>query len=151
MSGHRRPGIDSTAFDSLLTMSNSTIKLVLIFKKFNILESRKFNTNVVQEVFSGAPTNQSLGCAIVAETGCRAGKFTSRTLMQITISRGFPLPFNVEHCKLSGHFSRFRIIIGNFCIVKQKYYVFNEFNNLNKNSHGYKKWRPANHTKRLVG
>jgi hypothetical protein len=40
MSGHRRQGIDSTAFD-LLTMSNSTIKLVLIFKKFNILVSRK--------------------------------------------------------------------------------------------------------------
>jgi hypothetical protein len=33
MIGHRRQGIDSTAFDSLLTMSNSTIKLVLIFKK----------------------------------------------------------------------------------------------------------------------
>jgi hypothetical protein len=30
MSGHRRQGIDSTAFDSLLTMSSSTIKLVLI-------------------------------------------------------------------------------------------------------------------------
>jgi hypothetical protein len=29
MSGHGRQGIDSTAFDSLLTMSNSTIKLVL--------------------------------------------------------------------------------------------------------------------------
>jgi hypothetical protein len=41
MSGHGRQGIDSTGFDSLLTMSNSTIKLVLIFKKFNILVSRK--------------------------------------------------------------------------------------------------------------
>jgi hypothetical protein len=41
MSGHRRQGIDSTAVDSLLTMSNSTIKLVLIFKKINILVSRK--------------------------------------------------------------------------------------------------------------
>jgi hypothetical protein len=38
MSGYGRQGIDSTAFDSLLTMSNSTIKLVLIFK---ILVSRK--------------------------------------------------------------------------------------------------------------
>jgi hypothetical protein len=36
-------------------------------------------------------------------------------------SKGFPLPFNVET-----HFSRFRIIIGNFCIVKQKYYVLNK-------------------------
>jgi hypothetical protein len=35
MSGHRRQGIDSTAFDSLLTMSNPTIKLVLILKKIN--------------------------------------------------------------------------------------------------------------------
>jgi hypothetical protein len=41
MSGHGRQGIDSTAFASLLTMSNSTIKLVLIFKRFNILVSRK--------------------------------------------------------------------------------------------------------------
>jgi hypothetical protein len=41
MSGHGRQGIDSTALDSLLTMSNSTIKLVLIFKRFNILVSRK--------------------------------------------------------------------------------------------------------------
>jgi hypothetical protein len=41
MSGHGRQGIDSTAFDSLLTMSNSTIKLVLIFKRLNILVSRK--------------------------------------------------------------------------------------------------------------
>jgi hypothetical protein len=32
MSGHHRQGIDSTAFDSLLTMSNPTIKLVLILK-----------------------------------------------------------------------------------------------------------------------
>jgi hypothetical protein len=31
MSGRRGQGTDSTAFDSLLTMSNSTIKLVLIF------------------------------------------------------------------------------------------------------------------------
>jgi hypothetical protein len=65
MSGHDRQGIDSTAFDSLLTMSNSTIKLVLI----------------VRDVFSGPPTYQALGCAIVPETSCRAGKFTSRTLM----------------------------------------------------------------------
>jgi hypothetical protein len=36
--------------------------------------------NVVREVFSGAPTNQALGCAIVSETSC-AGKFTSRSLM----------------------------------------------------------------------
>jgi hypothetical protein len=32
MSGYRVQGIDSTAFDSLLTMSNSRIKLVLIDK-----------------------------------------------------------------------------------------------------------------------
>jgi hypothetical protein len=32
-------------------------------------------------VFSGPPTNQALGCAIVPATSCRAGKFTSRTLM----------------------------------------------------------------------
>jgi hypothetical protein len=76
MSGHGRQGIDSTAFDSLLTMSTSTIKLVLIFKRFNILVSRK-----VRDVFSGPSTNQALGCAIVPETSCRAGKFTSRTLM----------------------------------------------------------------------
>jgi hypothetical protein len=41
MSSHRRQGIDSTAFDSLLTMSNSTIKLTLIFYKITILVSRK--------------------------------------------------------------------------------------------------------------
>jgi hypothetical protein len=41
MSGHGREGIDSTTFDSLLTMLNSTIKLVLIFKRFNISVSRK--------------------------------------------------------------------------------------------------------------
>jgi hypothetical protein len=46
MSGHRRQGIDSTAFDSLLTISNSTIKLVLIFKKINILVSRKVLRNM---------------------------------------------------------------------------------------------------------
>jgi hypothetical protein len=40
MSGYRRQGIDSTAFDSLLTMSNSTVKLVLIKKKITILGSR---------------------------------------------------------------------------------------------------------------
>jgi hypothetical protein len=28
------------------------------------------------EVFSGPPTKQALGCAIVPETSCRAGKFT---------------------------------------------------------------------------
>jgi hypothetical protein len=28
-----------------------------------------------------------------------------------------------KRCKHSGHFFRFRIIIGNFCIVDQKYYV----------------------------
>jgi hypothetical protein len=28
-----------------------------------------------------------------------------------------------KRCKHSGHFSRFRNIIGNFCIVKQKCYV----------------------------
>jgi hypothetical protein len=28
-----------------------------------------------------------------------------------------------KRCKHSGHFSRFRIIIGNFCIVNQKCYV----------------------------
>jgi hypothetical protein len=34
------------------------------------------------------------------------------------------LPFNVEkRCKRSGDFSRFRIIIRNVCIVKQKYDV----------------------------
>jgi hypothetical protein len=55
MSGHGRQGIDSTAFNSLLTMS-----------------AEKSNTNVVREVFSGPPTNQALGCAIVPETCCRA-------------------------------------------------------------------------------
>jgi hypothetical protein len=59
MSGYGRQGIDSTAFDSLLTMSNSTIKLVLIFKIF--WSAKKSNTNVVREVFSGPPTNQ-LSC-----------------------------------------------------------------------------------------
>jgi hypothetical protein len=28
-----------------------------------------------------------------------------------------------KRCKHSGHFSKFRIIIGNFCIVNQKCYV----------------------------
>jgi hypothetical protein len=81
MSGHGRQGIDSTAFDSLLTMSNSTIKLVLIFKDLIFWSAEKSNTNVVRDVFSGPPTNQALGCAIVPETSCRAGKLTSRTLM----------------------------------------------------------------------
>jgi hypothetical protein len=67
MSGHRRQGIDFTAFDSLLTMSNSAIKLVLIFLKINILVSRKLCYKC-RTVFSGAPTNQALGCAIVPKT-----------------------------------------------------------------------------------
>jgi hypothetical protein len=46
MSGHRRQRIDSTAFDSLLTMSSSTIKLVLIKKKIIFWSAEKFNTNV---------------------------------------------------------------------------------------------------------
>jgi hypothetical protein len=46
-----------------------------------------------------------------------------------SFSRGFPLLFNVETLQaFSGHFSRFRIIIGNFCIVNQKCYVFKLIN-----------------------
>jgi hypothetical protein len=43
--------------------------------------AEKSNTNVVREVFSGPPISQALGFAIVPEISCRAGKFTSRTLM----------------------------------------------------------------------
>jgi hypothetical protein len=35
----------------------------------------------------------------------------------------FPCHSTWKRCKHSGHFSRFRNIIGNFCIIKQKYYV----------------------------
>jgi hypothetical protein len=35
----------------------------------------------------------------------------------------FPCHSTWKRCKHSGHFSRFRIIIGNFCIVKLKCYV----------------------------
>jgi hypothetical protein len=45
----------------ILTMSNSMIKIVLIFQK--IWSAEKSNTNVVGEVFSGTPTNQTLGFA----------------------------------------------------------------------------------------
>jgi hypothetical protein len=69
----RRQGIHSAALDSLLTMSNSTKKLVLLKKKM-FWSAGKSNTNVVREVFSGAPTNQALGCAIVPETS--GGKFS---------------------------------------------------------------------------
>jgi hypothetical protein len=83
MSGHRRQGIDSTAFDSLLTMSNSTIKLVLIFKKNLDFGQPK---SLIQMLFSAVPTNQALGCAIVPETSCRAGNsrtfFLSTALLQ---------------------------------------------------------------------
>jgi hypothetical protein len=40
-----------------------------------------------------------------------------------SFSRGFPLPFNVEALQAFGHFSRFRKLSGNFCIIKQKCYV----------------------------
>jgi hypothetical protein len=49
MSGHRRQGIDSTAFDSLLTLSNSTIKLVLFFENlvFWSAEKSKFTSRTL--------------------------------------------------------------------------------------------------------
>jgi hypothetical protein len=36
--------------------------------------------------------------------------------------------FEIKLKKHSGHFSRFRIIIGNFCIVNQKFYVLKLIN-----------------------
>jgi hypothetical protein len=43
-----------------------------------------------------------------------------------SFSSGFPLPFNVETLQAFGALSRFRNIIGNFCIIKQKCnYVIN--------------------------
>jgi hypothetical protein len=37
-----------------------------------------------------------------------------------SFSRGFRCHSTWKRCKHSGHFSRFRNIIGNFCIIKQK-------------------------------
>jgi hypothetical protein len=40
---------------------------------------------------------------------------------KIPFREDFPSHSTWKRCKHSGHFSRFRIIIGNFYIVKQKY------------------------------
>jgi hypothetical protein len=42
---------------------------------------------------------------------------------EIPFRENFPGHSTWKRCKHSGHFSGFRIIIGNFCIVKQKCYV----------------------------
>jgi hypothetical protein len=41
-------------------------------------------------------------------------------MKEIPFREDFPRHSTWKRCKHSGHFSRFRIIIGNFCIVKQK-------------------------------
>jgi hypothetical protein len=40
---------------------------------------------------------------------------------EIPFREDFPCHSTWKRCKHSGHFSRFRNIIGNFCIIKQKY------------------------------
>jgi hypothetical protein len=48
------------------------------------------------------------------------------------IREDFPCHSTWKRCKHSGHFSRFRNIIGNFCIIKQKCYVINIKFQINK-------------------
>jgi hypothetical protein len=50
-------------------------------------------------------------------------------IKEIPFREDFPCHATWKRCKHSGHFSRFRIIIGNFCIVKQKYYVLHALPN----------------------
>jgi hypothetical protein len=53
-----------------------------------------------------------------------SGEFNNMYIINSgTFLKHFPCHSTWKRCKHSGHFSRFRIIIGNFCIVNQKCYV----------------------------
>jgi hypothetical protein len=45
------------------------------------------------------------------------------SVKEIPFREDFPCYSTWKRCKHSGHFSRFRIIIGSFCIVNQKCYI----------------------------
>jgi hypothetical protein len=62
-----------------------------------------------------------IGERLIAESGDSKFKETP-------FREDFPCYSTWKRCKHSGHFSRFSIIIGNFCIVNQKCYVLKLIN-----------------------
>jgi hypothetical protein len=60
-------------------------------------------------------------------------------IKEIPFREDFPCYSTWKRCKHSGHFSRFRIIIGNFCNVNQKCNVLSRAINFGRQCH-FKIW-----------
>jgi hypothetical protein len=82
------------------------VALLNLIKKYShIIENKKTDAVTWQD------KSKALGEIIKKEIG---------TIQEIPFREDFPCHSTWKRCKHSGHFSRFRNIIGNFCIIKQK-------------------------------